>query len=131
LSGRRLADEVVFCRVSDGSRTGMCTIRLSDSDDLPDMKEALGLVELDPHTPANSRFLRLWSDRVRCQRLAVFAPENQSSILRAEHQSDLSRLDESLGFEHLVVYDSRISDLVCFQVAYREGQEPGWRAPAE
>ena len=131
LAGKRLADEVVFCRVSEGSRSGMCTLRLSRSDQLQEMVERLGLVELDPSDPESARFLGLWDDRVRCQRLAVFAPENQLLILRSGERSERIRIDEKLGFQHLVLYDSGISDLVCVQVAYIEGQEPGRRAPGE
>ena len=131
LSSRRLADEVVFCRVSEGSRLGMCTIRLSTPDDLPELVAGLGFSELDPAVPDNARLLRMWDDRVRCQRLAVFSPDNQASVRRTEEGSDLIRIDETLGFQYLVLYDSEISDLICMQVAYLEGQQPGWRPTAE
>ena len=131
VSGRRLADEVVFCRGSEGSRLGMCTIRLPAPEDLPELIAGLGFTELDPAGPDNARLLHMWDDRVRCQRLAVFSPDNRGSIHRSEEGSELIRIDEHRGFEFLVLFDSEISDLVCMQVAYLEGQQPGWRPPAE
>lgn len=130
LAAARLPDEVIFCRVSEGSRTGMCTVRTAGEVDLARIVSAFGMGEIDPADPKQEEALALWDDRVSCPRLSVFAPENRGPVFRAPAGPEPLRLARDVGFERLVAHGSAISDLVCFQVAYAAGREPGWRPTA-